>query len=96
MRVYQLSLGHYVLKQDQQLDQVGLGLVIWDGLFEGLHERWLRWCDTDGILIPTGEEARTQERQRAEHAEAKVLEECQRAERLAAQLRTLGVEPDDE
>jgi Uma2 family endonuclease len=96
LHVYQLSLGRYVLKQDYQLDQVGLGLVLWDGPFEGLHESWLRWCDTDGILIPTGEEGRTQECHRAAQAEAEALEERQRAERLAAQLRALGVEPDGE
>jgi hypothetical protein len=37
-QVYQLSIGCYVLKEDQQLDQVGLGLILWDGLFAGLHE----------------------------------------------------------
>lgn len=103
LQIYQLSLGRYVLKQEHQLEQVGLGLVLWDGVFEGLHERWLRWCDADGLLIPTGEEGRTQERQqaeqerqRAEQAEAKALEDRQRAERLAAQLQALGVEPDYE
>ncbi len=110
LHVYQLSLGRYILKHDQQLDQVGLGLVLWDGVFEGLHERWLRWCDADGRLIPTGGEGRTQERQqaeqerqRAEQAEAIALEERQRAEqerqraeRLAAQLQALGVEPEGE
>jgi Uma2 family endonuclease len=116
LQVYQLSLGRYVLKPDHQLDQVGLRGMLWDGVFEGLHERWLRWGNADGILIPTGEEGRTQERQqteqerqraeqerqraeqerqRAEQAEAQALEEQQRAERLAAQLRALGVEPDD-
>ena len=66
LQVYQLSLGRYVLKQDHQLDQVNLGVVLWDGVFEGLHECWLRWCDADGILIPTGEEGRIQERHQVE------------------------------
>ncbi len=113
--IYHLSLGHYVLKQEQQLEEVGLGLTLWDGVFEGLHERWLRWCDLEGRLFPTGEEGRTQERQqaeqerqraeqerqraeqerqRAEQAEAEALQERQRAERLAAQLRAMGIEPD--
>lgn len=87
LRVYQLSIGRYVLKHDQHLDQIGLGLTLWDGVFEGLHEHWLRWCDEKGRLISTGEEARIQERQRAE-------QERQRAERLAAQLRALGIEPE--
>ena len=81
LRVYQLSIGRYVLKQDWQLEQVGLGLTLWEGEFEGLHEQWLRWCDPEGNLLFTGEEGRNQERQRAE--------------RLVAQLRAMGVEPDE-
>ncbi len=42
---------------------------------------WLRWYDQEGNLLLTGAE-------RVEH-------ERQRAERLAAQLRALGVEPQD-
>ena len=45
---------------------------------------WLRWIDREGRLIPTGAE-------QAEQAE----QERQRAERLAARLRELGVEPDE-
>lgn len=62
LRVYQLSTGRYVLKQDWQLDQVGLGLTLWEGKFEGLYEQWLRWCDAEENLLFTGEEGRNQER----------------------------------
>ncbi len=55
VRVYQLSLGRYVIKADFYLEQVDLGLTLWDGVFEGVHAQWLRWCDAAGILIPTGE-----------------------------------------
>ncbi len=68
------------------LEQVGIGLTIWDGVFEGKHDRWLRWCTRDGV-VPTGAERAEQERQRAERAEA-------RATRLAEQLRALGIDPD--
>ena len=88
LRVYQLSLGRYVVKEDAYLDQVNLGLTLWDGVFEGIQAQWLRWCDTDGKLLLTAEESRVQERQRADR-------EHQRAERLAAQLRALGVDPDN-
>ncbi|HKI33319.1 MAG TPA: hypothetical protein VKA46_15810 [Gemmataceae bacterium] len=40
---------------------------------------WLRWCDRAGNVIPTGCERAKSERERAE--------------RLAEQLRALGVEP---
>jgi hypothetical protein len=71
---------------DRWLPGVGLGLTLWEGMFEGHAELWLRWCDQEGDPIPTGAERAEQERQRAEQAE-------QRAEQLLAQLRALGVEP---
>jgi hypothetical protein len=88
LRIYQMSLGRYIPKDDRYLEEVGLGVTLWDGIFEGMQAQWLRWCDLEGNLIPTGEEGRNQERQRAE-------QERQRAERLAAQLRAMGVEPDE-
>jgi hypothetical protein len=65
---------------------IGLGVTIWQGEFEGHHDTWLRWCDQQGQVIPTGRERAERERQRAESAE-------QRADRLAARLRELGIDP---
>jgi len=53
----------------------------------GVHEGWLRWYTREGELLATDEELHRQASQRAE-------QEHQRAERLAAKLRELGVEPD--
>jgi Uma2 family endonuclease len=50
------------------------------GLFLGIHNRQLRFFTPDGVLVPTPEES----------AEA----EYQRNEKLVAQLRSLGIEPD--
>ena len=66
---------------------VGLGLRLWRGAFEGLELNWLRWVDADDQPIPTGGERADRERFRAE-------QERDRAERLAAQLRRLGAEPE--
>jgi hypothetical protein len=103
LRVYELSFGQYTSKQNHQLEHVGLSLKLWDGIFEGQHERWLRWCDLEGQIILTGaedtiqERQRTeQERQRAEQERQRAEQERQRVERLAAQLRAMGVEPEDE
>lgn len=71
LRIYELSIGRYILKQDRQLTQIGLGLTLWNGVFEGQRAEWLRWRDSEGRLLLTGAE---------------------RAERLAAKLRELGVE----
>jgi uncharacterized protein YciI len=37
-------------------EDIGLGLVEWEGTFEGIHARWLRWCTEGGVLVPTGAE----------------------------------------
>lgn len=91
------------------LTGVRLGLTLWQGEFEDRSNTWLRWQDEDGNLILTGAEQAALERQRAEEAEQQAKmereraqqaeqqadQEHQRAERLAAQLRALGVDPED-
>ncbi len=57
------------------------------GLFLGIYAETLRFFLPDGTLVPTPEETAEAERQRAEA-------EHQRNERLVAQLRSLGVEPE--
>lgn len=54
LRVFGLTQGKYQSMQGTWLENVGLGLTIWEGEFERHHQRWLRWCDRDGIVIPTG------------------------------------------
>jgi hypothetical protein len=60
---------------------------LWEGTFEERYDTWLRWCDQEGVVIPTGAERAENEHQRAEN-------EHQRAERLAEKLRELGLDPD--
>jgi hypothetical protein len=80
--VYGLRVGVYEKLASHWLPDIGLGLTLWEGAYEGAHGTWLRWCDQDRQVIPTGAERAEQERQRAE--------------RLLAQLRALGVEPEDD
>lgn len=109
LRVLQLRGRTYEpLAEPYWLPEVGLGLRLWHGPFEGHSDTWLRWCDAEGQVIPTGAEradlaeqlaAQAQEqaeaeRQRAAAALQQAEAERQRAERLAAQLRALGVEPE--
>jgi len=75
VRYYELVRGSYVEQIDSWLAAIELGLTLWEGDYEGLHQEWLRWRTRDGKLILTGAE---------------------RAEKLAAQLRALGVEPQSE
>ena len=102
LRVYRLYEGVYRLADEGWLSMVGLGLTLWQGAYEELTQTWLRWCDQDGNVIPTGAERATQEHQRSVEAEQRaaaatqqVEQERQRAERLAAQLRALGINPQD-
>ena len=81
LRVYGLSIARYFPQQDLDLTEVGLKLTLWDGVFEGLPAQWLRWVDAEGSLLLTGMERAAQEQQRAE--------------RLAEQLRALGIEPEN-
>ncbi len=98
----------YIPTRRMWLPEVGLGVQLWTGTYADLHATWLRWCDQEGNLLLTGEEAAAQERdrgeqereraeqerQRAEQEYQRAEQEHERAERLAAQLRALGVEPE--
>lgn len=54
---------------------------------------WLRAYDRDGVMIPTPAERAEMEQRRAETEKQRAETEKQRADRLAAQLRALGVDP---
>lgn len=82
LRVWALVEGEYEeLPSPYWLRTVGLGLMLWEGAFEGVTGTWLRWCDRGGQIILTGAEGRELERQRAD--------------RLAEQLRAMGINPDE-
>jgi hypothetical protein len=56
LRLFALREGSYVPLEGFWLPAVGLGLVLWKGNYEGWETLWLRWCDREGQLIPTGAE----------------------------------------
>ncbi len=108
LRVYEWQAGRYVQRQDWKLAGVQLGLMLWEGEFEGRQDTWLRWTDLEGNLIPTGKERADLER-RAKEAEKVAKEEAllkaevekaakeaalEKAEKLAAKLKALGLDPD--
>ncbi len=65
----------YRRRPDFDLPELKLSLQLWHGVFEGVTDEWLRWCDAEGNLIPTGAE-------RANVAEAEL-------EKLRAELLCL-------
>ncbi|MBI2565494.1 MAG: Uma2 family endonuclease [Candidatus Schekmanbacteria bacterium] len=70
------------------LPDVGLGVTIWRGTFEGLTGEWLRWQDSEGRLILTGAERAERERERAEleHEHARIASTEAARERERAEL----------
>jgi Uma2 family endonuclease len=56
------------------IPELDLGLGLWEGTFEGISRVWLRWYDATAAWVPTDAE---QALQRAEQAEAQVLQVAQ-------------------
>ncbi|NEO87938.1 MAG: hypothetical protein F6J87_27320 [Spirulina sp. SIO3F2] len=104
LQAYSLQAGQYQPLTQPQFPSLGLGLTVWDGVFEGKqYDRWLRWCDLAGNLLLTGDEQAEQERQRAERekeraevAARRARQAEKRAARLAALLEAQGIEWEEE
>ncbi len=82
-RLYQSE--QYILQAPNEnnrywVAEMNLYLGLWQGTRENRTGYWLRWWDEQGQLLLWGSELAEQERQRAE--------------RLAAQLRAAGIEPE--
>ncbi|MBD2691021.1 Uma2 family endonuclease [Anabaena catenula] len=74
--------GHY------PIPPLGVELGLWQGSYLNNPEQlWLRWWDKEGNLLLVGKEEAQLERLRAEQAEDK-------AAKLAARLREMGIDPD--
>lgn len=80
--------GHYPISPLQ----VELG--IWQGYYQNANLPWLRWWDAEGNLLLTGDERAQQANQQLEQTNQQLELEHQRAERLAAKLRQLGIDPE--
>ncbi|MGE0085549.1 MAG: Uma2 family endonuclease [Desulfococcaceae bacterium] len=80
LRVYEFSAKGYIPKIGGNLTQIGLRVQIWEGMYEGVRSRWLRWYDSTGQMILTGAELAEQEFQRAEQERQRAEIEQQKAE----------------
>ena len=78
--IFELRGGVYVALEQPWLPAVQLGVTLWQGEYMGLEAEWLRWCDIDGTLLPTGEEAAQTARTQAAEAQARAEQERERAE----------------
>lgn len=79
--------GHY------PIPPMGVELGIWQKSEGGDVVPWLRWWDSAGNLLLTGEERAEQEKQRAEQEKQRAEQEKQRREQLEAFLRSQGFDP---
>jgi Uma2 family endonuclease len=84
--------------------QLNLWIGVWIGEYLRVRTNWLRFYENEHVVLTLAEaeaqraEAEAQraeaEAQRAERAEREAEQEHQRAERLAAQLRAMGIMPE--
>ncbi|MEH1885814.1 Uma2 family endonuclease [Nostoc sp.] len=94
LHVYELRGTRYFETSETWLEQVGFGITLWEGEFEGRQDNWLRWCYQDGNVLSTGDERASQSEQRASQSEQRASEAEQRNQLLADRLRAMGVDPD--
>ena len=86
--LFENRANRYQALTESWFEEIGLGLTLWDGVFEGKRDscndppgnRWLRWHDATGTVIPTGAERAETERQRADMERQRADTESQRAE----------------
>jgi hypothetical protein len=94
LQLFELERRSFRRRDELWLPEIGLGLRLWHGSYEGIEAEWLRWCDQDGHVVPSGAERAEQaqlqakqaqlqaenERERADQAERAVQQERERAD----------------
>lgn len=103
LQAFHLVGGHYqaIENADQQIaiPEWQVSLKRWTGDFQGVHRVWLRWYNSEGLILTDTERAVQAEAQareaelQAREAETQARAAEQRAEELAQRLRDLGIEP---
>ncbi len=56
LKVFVLQGRHYQELPQPWLEDIDLGLTLWEGQFEDHAGKWLRWCDRNGQIYLTGTE----------------------------------------
>jgi Uma2 family endonuclease len=103
LEIYKLVNSNYELQTANPLwmPEIGLGIGSERASYDDLTREWLYWYDENDKRYPTpyerielAESLIEQERQQTELERQQTELERQRADRLAAKLRALGIEPD--
>jgi Uma2 family endonuclease len=71
LHIHELRGMRYSETSETWLEQVGLGLTLWQGAFEGRQDVWLRWYYKDGNLLLSGDERAEQAEQRTQPSSGK-------------------------
>jgi Uma2 family endonuclease len=89
LRIFRLDGGRYreldLPNQRLWIEELQLGLGLWQGSYEGITGLWLRWYDINNQWIPTAAERAEFERQRAEQAQQQAEQAQQQAEQAQQQ-----------
>ncbi len=78
----------------EQVLKVPLSIAAWKGYRHRRKGYWLRFWDANGVMLPWASENRALKEAEAERERQRADEANQRADRLAQQLRDLGVDPE--
>ncbi len=85
LRAFQLNGSHYreleLIESRIWMEDIGLGLGLWQGSYEGIERLWLRWYDRNRNWISTPEEIAEREKLRAD--------------KLAQKLIDMGINPEE-
>jgi Uma2 family endonuclease len=91
--------GYEPLTEDSQgrlISQcLGLALLRWDGIYQDVEARWLRWATMEGVLLPTPQEAATESQQQAaatQRQATEALRQAAEARQQAAEARQQAAE----
>jgi Uma2 family endonuclease len=96
LEIHKLSQGQYELQNANPLwmPEIGLGIGCERANYDDLTREWLYWYDENDNRYPTPYEQIELERQQTNLERQQTELERQRADRLAAKLRDLGIDPD--
>jgi Uma2 family endonuclease len=98
LRLFQLLATRYqempLPEQRFWFSEIAVGLGVWQGVYQSVEGRWLRWYDAEGHWLPTADERAISAEQQAKQAQQQTEQAQQRAARLAERLRSLGIDPD--
>ncbi|OCR01426.1 hypothetical protein BCD67_23530 [Oscillatoriales cyanobacterium USR001] len=77
------------------IPELELSIGLWSGVYQGCQRIWLRWYNAQGDLILYAEEEKVLALGQVEQERLAKEIALQKAERLAAQLRAMGINPEN-